>query len=47
MTSVEAEVGSAPDPAEAAVTFQLALARELGLEAVLPDSGAADSITSP
>jgi lipoyl(octanoyl) transferase len=47
MTSVEAEVGSAPEPAGAAATFHLALARELDLEAVLPDSGPADSIASP
>jgi lipoyl(octanoyl) transferase len=47
MTSVEAEVDSAPDPAEAAATFQLALARELGLEAVEFRAGPADSITSP
>lgn len=47
MTSVEAEVGSAPDPAGAAATFHLALARELGLEAVTPEVGPADNITSP
>ena len=47
MTSVEEETGSAPDPAEAGLTFHRYLAGELDLEAILPESSPADSILSP
>lgn len=47
MTSVEEEVGSAPSPEEAGLTFHRALAGELDLEPTLPESSPADSILSP
>ncbi|MFZ9668317.1 MAG: lipoyl(octanoyl) transferase LipB [Solirubrobacterales bacterium] len=47
MTSVEEETGGAPDPEQAGLTFHRALAGELDLEPVLPESSPADSILSP
>ena len=47
MTSVQAETGSAPAVEAAGRTFHEALARALGLEPRLPESGTADSMASP